>query len=259
MEAVILGSGTSTGIPVLGCGCTICNSGNPRHQRTRVSVAVHASGKTILIDTSPDLRFQALREKISRVDAVLFTHAHADHAHGIDDIRLFNYNNGYREIPAYAAPETAETLLARFGYAFGLSSYPGSPRLKMTAVQEPFTTAGMKIVPVPVPHGPAGLVLGFRIGSFAYVTDCNDIPPASIELLRGVNVLVLDALRKEPHPTHLHLERSLELAAEIRASRTFFTHLSHDINPEEDARHFPEGVAFAYDGLRIQVPEEKQQ
>ena len=253
IEVTILGCGTSTGVPVLGCTCAVCTSDDSRNKRTRVSCLVEVSGKRILIDTPPDLREQALREGFKTVDAILFTHAHADHVHGIDDTRLLNYNNGYREIPAFASPETAENLLARFGYAFGLSSYPGSPKLHMTGVQEGFTVGGVKIEPVPVPHGPAGTVYGFRIGDFAYITDCNDVPGDAIEKLRGLKALVLDCLRQEPHPTHLHLERSVEIARLIGARRTVFTHISHDLSYADGPELLPEGMEFAYDGLRIEI------
>lgn len=253
ITATVLGCGTSTGVPVLGCRCRVCTSEDPRNTRTRVSCLVESGGRRLLIDTPPDLRQHALREGFKTVDAILFTHAHADHVHGVDDTRLLNYNNGYKEIPAFASPETAETLLARFGYAFGLSSYPGSPKLKMNSVQGVFDAAGVEVVPVPVPHGPAGMVYGYRVGDFAYLTDCNDVPADALEKLRGLKVLILDCLRKDPHPTHLHLERSLELAAEIGASRTVFTHISHDLDYADGPKLLPEGVEFAHDGLRIEV------
>lgn len=253
MEVIILGSGTSTGVPVLGCDCEVCVSQNPRNQRTRVSCIVETAGKRLIIDTSPDLRAQCLREGIFAVDAILYTHAHADHANGVDDCRLFNFNNGYREIPAYASPATAETLLARFGYAFGLSSYPGAPKLRMHPVQDTFRAAGVEVTAVPVPHGPAGEVFGFRVGDYAYVTDCNDVPPEAMEKLRGLEVLVLDGLRKKTHPTHLHLDRSLEIIAELAPKRAWLTHVSHDLDIERDGPDLPDGVEFAYDGLRITI------
>ena len=253
IEVTILGCGTSTGVPVLGCSCSVCTSEDARNRRTRVSCLVRVGSKRFLIDTPPDLREQALRAGFKTVDAILFTHAHADHVHGIDDTRLLNYNNGYKEIPAFASPETSETLLARFGYAFGLSNYPGSPKLKMNSVQEKFTSAGVEIDPVPVPHGPAGMVYGYRIGDFAYITDCNDVPVLAVEKLRGLKVLVLDCLRIDPHPTHLHLERSLELARLIGARRTVFTHLSHDLDYFSGPKLLPEGMEFAHDGLRIEI------
>ncbi len=254
MEIVILGSGTSTGLPVLGCKCPVCNSAEPKDRRMRVSVAVKSRGKTILIDTSPDLREQALREKLFHVDAILFTHAHADHANGIDDTRLFNLNNGFKPIPAFASPETAEALVGRFGYAFGLSHYPGAPKLTMTPVQGSFEAAGLAVEAIEVPHGPAGMTLAFRIGNFAYITDCNDVPEGARARLQGLDALVLDALRKEPHPTHLHFARAIELVGLIGPKRTYFTHLSHDIGHVRDGADLPEGVELAYDGLQIQIP-----
>lgn len=253
VEVTVLGCGTSEGVPVLGCSCSVCTSDDGRNRRTRVSCLVRAGGKKFLIDTSPDLREQALRGGFKIVDAILYTHAHADHVHGIDDTRLLNYNNGYSEIPAYASPETAEALLARFGYAFGLSKYPGSPNLKMHGVKEKFTAVGVEIDSIPVPHGPAGTVYGYRIGDFAYITDCNDVPAEAMKKLKGLKALVLDCLRIDPHPTHLHLERSVELARAIGARRTVFTHLSHDLDYSSGPDLLPEGMEFAYDGLHIEI------
>ncbi len=254
MKVTILGSGTSMGVPVLGCSCAVCRSSDPKNQRLRVSVLVETQGKKILIDTSPDLRQQALRAGVTCVDAILFTHAHADHAHGVDDTRLFNVNNRFQTIPTFASPDTAELLLARFGYCFGLSSYPGAPKLSMTAVSGKFEAVGVPVEAVPLPHGQGGMVYGFRFGAFAYLTDCNDVPPAAMERLRGLEVLVLDCLRKEPHPTHLHLARSLELAREIGARRTLLTHLSHDIGASE-AAGLPAGVELAWDGMQFEAAE----
>ncbi len=251
IRLTFLGTGTSNGIPVIGCDCPVCLSDDPRDRRTRSSAVVHLADHNILIDTAPELRFQALATGLTRVDAVLFTHAHADHVGGFDDLRQFNYL-AQSHLPVYADPETAAELRVRFGYAFvnQFPFYGGKPDLLLHEITGPFHLFGQEIVPIPVRHG-RGTVLGFRFGSLAYVTDAKEIPPESLELLAGVEVLVLNALRERPHPTHLSLEEALAIVAQIRPRRAYFTHISHEVSHAVINARLPQGIELAYDGLSL--------
>lgn len=251
----ILGSGTSVGVPVIGCTCQVCRSRNPRNKRLRASVLFQTRGKTILIDTSPDLRAQALREKMTHVDAVLFTHPHADHIQGIDEIRAFNFLQK-QVIPAYGNAWTCEELPDRFPYIFrptGPVEGGGIPQLDLNlfdAGAPQLTIAGIPVVPIPVMHGSKECV-GYRIDSVAYVTDCSYIPPTSLERMKELSVLVLDCLRIIPHRTHLNLDQALEVIRQVRPKKTYLTHLGHEFDYAEWAKKLPKGVALAYDGLKI--------
>jgi len=246
----VLGSGTSTGVPAIGCDCAVCRSTDPHDRRTRPSILIEPeNGPTILVDTSTDLREQALTNHIRRVDAILFTHTHADHVFGLDDVRRFNHMQR-TAIPCYGDAGTLASLRRMFSYVFEPSTQIGGglPQLTLTEVTGPFSIDGVEIVPIPVFHG-ALPVLGYRIGSFAYLTDCNRIPDASWPLLYGVRTLILDALRHRPHSTHFSVSESLEVVARIGAERAYFTHICHDLPHAETNAHLPAGVQLAYDGL----------
>jgi phosphoribosyl 1,2-cyclic phosphate phosphodiesterase len=253
LQAVILGTGTSTGVPVPGCTCAVCNSSVPQDQRTRCSVLLSWGGRNILIDTATDLRQQALREKISHIDAVLFTHTHADHVHGIDDLRPFNHRN-QGDIPLYGAADDLATLRRTFPYIF--SAEPGAgyrPRLALQEISGAFELFGRTVRPIPLWHGREA-VLGYRVGPFAYLTDCNEIPESSAVLLRDLEVLVIDALRFTPHDTHFNVAQALQQVKRLGPRRTLLTHLSHEIDHLRDSQLLPAGVEFAYDGQRLSLP-----
>lgn len=252
MLLTLLGSGSSAGTPVIGCTCKTCTSDNPRNKRTRCSAAVTTpSGEVILIDTGPDLRLQALRERLQRVDAVLYTHTHADHLHGIDDLRSF-CQIGKRQIPLYASPDHIATIIARFGYTLrDPGDYWDLPVLRVVPVSGMFDLYGLRVTPIPVKHGRAN-VYGYRIGDFAYLTDVSEIPETAFDLLQGLDVLFLDCLRYKPHHTHINLEQSLTYAGRINAARTYLIHMTHEMEYQELESQLPPGVRVGYDGLRLQ-------
>lgn len=245
LRVTMLGSGTSTGIPVIGCACPVCTSGNPRNKRLRPGLKLETERGIVLVDTPTDLRQQALRFGLPRVDAIVFTHSHADHIFGLDDVRIFNFRQG-GAIPCYGSAETLRAIRRAFAYVFEPGQEGGGkPQLDLIEVREPFETLGLRFVPVPVWHGEME-VFGYRIGGFAYVTDCNQIPEASLRRLEGVEILVLDALRHRPHSTHFSVEEALEVAAAIGAPRTILTHMAHEVDHDDP---LPPGVEFGYDGL----------
>lgn len=248
IRVTMLGSGTSTGVPVIGCTCPVCTSTNPRNQRWRPGLKLEMDGRVVLVDTPTDLRSQALRFGLPRIDAVIFTHAHADHVFGLDDIRIFNFRQR-SAIPCYGSAATLQALRRIFAYAFEDGQEGGGkPRLELIDVVGSFDLFGQRVVPIPVWHGTLE-VLGYRFGSFAYVTDCNVIPESSFELLAGVDTLILDALRYRPHSTHFSVPEAVDAAARIGASRTILTHLAHEIDHDAPAVPLPPGVEFGYDGL----------
>jgi phosphoribosyl 1,2-cyclic phosphate phosphodiesterase len=239
---------------MIGCDCGVCRSTDPRDARTRPSIALTlADGTTVLVDTTPDLRTQALRHDLRRVDAILFTHAHADHIMGLDEIRRYNMLTR-QPVPVYADAATLEDLRRTFAYVFApdAPSGGGVPDLRLWTIGGSFVIGRQEIVPVPLRHGP-WQVLGFRFGAFAYLTDCNEVPAASMALLDGLDCLVLDALRHRPHPTHFTVAQASVVARRIGAARTFFTHISHDLGHEATCAALPPGVALAYDGLTIEI------
>ena len=253
IHVTFLGTGTSTGVPVVGCRCAVCTSDDPRNKRLRQSVKIEADGKYFLIDTTPDLRLQLLREPIPRLDFVLFTHSHSDHLMGLDDIRPFNFRQ--REpIHAFASPPTAKAIRRAFSYIWNDSQIGGGkPQLELHDVEEPFRHNRIDIIPLPVLHG-EWTILGYRIGDFAYITDTNGIPPATIELLRGVKVLALDGLRPSPpHPTHFTIDEAIAAARDIGAAETYLIHLTHEVDHATVERKLPAGVHLAYDGLKLTV------
>ena len=258
MELLFLGTGTSHGVPVIGCDCEVCTSANPKNKRTRCSALIRlARGNTqILIDTSIDFREQALRHRITHIDAILFTHHHADHIFGLDDVRTFSDKQG--RIECYVPPFTEERLRTIFRYAFkapDITDWGGLPRLDLNVIRGPFDIGGHRVVPVTLPHGRHTNVFGYRIGAMAYLTDCNAIPDEAMEHLGGLDVLVLDALRPQPHPTHFSTGEAVAAAERINARRTFFTHICHRSDHDALAESLPEGIQPAYDGLVVKVAE----
>jgi phosphoribosyl 1,2-cyclic phosphate phosphodiesterase len=257
-ELLFLGSGTSMGVPTLGCGCDVCHSADPRNNRMRASIALRYADtegvRTVLIDTGPDFRTQALRFGVDRVDAVLYTHGHADHILGFDDLRPLTFGKS-ANTPLYADDETATIMERIFEYTFRtVDRYPTSARVDLHRLStEPGTTLplfGACFERIPVIHG-RNIIAGYRFGSAAYLTDMSDIPEASFERLQGLDVVVLDALRREPHPSHSHLDKSVALAERIGARQTYFTHISHDLDHAPTEETLPAGIHLAYDGLRI--------
>jgi phosphoribosyl 1,2-cyclic phosphate phosphodiesterase len=252
MKLTFLGTGTSTGVPSIGCECETCASADERDKRLRVSVLVEHGGQTVLVDTSSDFRQQALRAGLKRLDAVLITHCHADHIFGLDDIRPLNFRHG--ALGVYANERAWRDIRRIFQYVFEPSHFGGGLPQVLAHTVEPGAQfcvgPHLRVTPVEVIHGRLPVV-AYRFNDFAYLTDLSEIPPASMELLRGLDVLVLDCLRIRPHPTHLWLERALEYVAELRPRRTYFTHIAHDIKHARDSALLPEGVEFAYDGLEI--------
>jgi phosphoribosyl 1,2-cyclic phosphate phosphodiesterase len=255
VECVILGSGTSFGVPVLGCDCPVCTSADPRDRRTRVAALVTGDdGRRILIDTPPELRLQLLRAGVGDVDAVLYTHDHADHTHGIDDLRAISGRRG--SLAVYGAADTLARLGARFPYIFDARIRPQPGTSKPELVTQPLaplvptTIAGLPVLPLPVPHGDM-TVFGFRIGALGYVTDAKRVDPDVIAALRGVRVLVVNALFDRPHPTHLSIDEAVAVGRAVGAARTVLTHLTHRHSHAALAARLPEGVEPAHDGLTI--------
>ena len=258
MKLTFLGTGTSFGVPQLGCGCQVCRSSDPRDTRTRVGAAVETDGGAVLlIDTPPELRLQLLRSGITRVDAVLFTHGHADHTHGIDDLRAITAREG-THLPVYGARDTLQGLAKKFAYIFDdeIKAAPGTSKPQARAIElvagRATRVLDVNVTAVPVPHGPV-TVFAYRIGALAYVTDAKSVPPESIALLKGAKVLVVNALFRRPHPSHLSLGEALQVAEAVGAERTYLTHLTHDNFHAALAAELPAGVQPAHDGLTITV------
>ena len=248
-----LGTGGSFGNPVIGCRCPACRSSDPRNRRLRSSVLLERAGARVLVDAGPDLRQQCLREDLDRLDEVWLTHAHADHTNGIDDLRVFCF--GGKALRVRGNAPTLEETRNRFGYAFRTEMDPSGvshPLLAPVVLDGPFRCLGLDAVPIPLRHGPIDCT-GFRVGTFAYLTDVSEVPAASMRLLEGVKTLVLSALREEPHPTHLSFDQAIDLSRRIGAEKTWFTHFAHGTTHEDLRRRFPEGMAPAWDGLRIEI------
>ena len=252
MRLTFLGTGTSTGVPTLTCECPVCLSSDPRDKRTRPSVLLEYDGRAVVIDTTPDFRQQALRARMRRLDAVVFTHEHADHILGLDDVRVF-YFRQHVPIPIYADSRTMESIRRVYKYIFDQSyAYGGIARLDPQLIDGPFDLWGERLIPVPVVHGDLP-VLGFRFGHAAYVTDFSSIPEPTLPLLEDLDVLILDALRHKPHPTHSSVEQSLGLVERVQPRRAFFTHIAHELGHEETNATLPPHVRLAYDGLVLDL------
>jgi phosphoribosyl 1,2-cyclic phosphate phosphodiesterase len=250
-----LGTGTSVGVPAIGCGCPVCTSTNPKNQRTRCGLALGLPQGTLLVDTTPDLRQQLLRERIALVHSVLYTHEHADHLFGLDDVRVLTYYLGHK-LPLYCEEQVEARIRRSFDYAFGDESETGGasvPHLEIRRITlEPFDLLGVTVIPMRLHHGKFR-VLGFRFGNVAYCTDVNGIPEASLAQLQGLDVLILDALRQKFHPTHFNVTQAVEMAKRLGAKRTYFTHMAHDLEHEETNAMLPPGMELAYDGLEIDL------
>lgn len=260
MKVTFLGTGTSQGIPIVGCKCPGCTSENPKDKRLRVSVFIESNVKIndkplrILIDTSPDFRQQMLVNNITDIDAILYTHYHIDHIMGLDDIRQINQLHK-KSVDIYGNKETLERIKQTFSYVFDPNTYRGGgiPDVSLNEITpEPFSVAGLEIIPLEYYHGP-GMIFGYRIGRFAYMTDCSKIPEQEYEKLKELDVLVLDALRYRPHPTHFSIDEAVKAAQKIGARQTYFTHMTHDVVHDEVNARLPKGIELAYDGLSFEV------
>lgn len=253
MKITFLGTGTSQGVPVIACACDVCTSLDFRDKRLRSSVHIQVDDVSIVIDTGPDFRQQMLREKINRLDAVVFTHRHKDHIAGLDDVRAYNFLQSM-DMPVYGTADVHRQLKTEFYYAFEKNKYPGIPQLVLHEIDEqPFSVRQLEIMPLPVKHLHMP-VLGFRINDFSYITDANHIPDSTFERLRGTQVLVLNALQREPHVSHFTLDEAIEVAKKVGAPKTYFTHISHKLGQHRKIeKELPESLALSYDGLVVQL------
>jgi len=249
---IFLGTGTSQGIPIIGCSCSVCQSNDSKDKRTRSSIHVIYDGVHVQIDTGPDFRAQMLREQLMNIDAVLFTHEHQDHIAGLDDTRPIIFRTG-KTMQIYAQKRVIKRIEKVYDYAFEEQPYPGAPKIEAHVIDESqsFRIKGLKIIPLPIVHGRLP-ILGFRIGNMAYLTDTNGIPEATLELLNGLDVLILDALHHQNHFSHFTLNQAVNTANEIGAKQTYFIHMSHYMGLHKDVdEHLEQGQNLAYDGLRI--------
>ena len=253
MRITFLGTGTSNGIPVIGCTCSVCTSPDPRDRRSRSSAVVEAAGRKLLIDTAPELRLQAVANGLTDIDAVLYTHAHADHVAGFDDLRSFNFIN-QAPLDVYTDALTSSLIRERFAYAFEnpFPFFGGKPDLNLHVFDGPFSAAGVDVIPFQVGHG-RWTVTGFRFGRLVYLTDAKVVPPAAIDAMRGAEVLVINALRDRPHPVHLSIPEALDVINEVRPCRAYLTHLSHDVSHADLNSRLPGNVQVAYDGQVVEV------
>ena len=253
VKVTFLGTGTSQGVPVIGCNCSVCSSANSKDNRLRSSILIETQNKVFCVDTGPDFRQQMLREKVQRLDAVLYTHEHKDHTAGMDDVRAFNFKLN-RPIDLYVDENVDKCLRREFSYAFSENPYPGVPRLHMHKISnEPFSVQGVDFIPIQLMHHKLP-VFGFRIGDFAYCTDVNYIAPEEKQKLKGLEVLILTALRKEKHISHFSLSEALELIDELKPKKAYLTHISHYLGMHSEvSKELPKNVALGYDGLSFSV------
>jgi len=254
MRAVltVLGSGTSMGVPTIGCECAVCRSSDPRDKRTRPSVLIEYGGMSVLIDTTPDFRTQAIRENLQSLDAVVYTHSHADHILGIDDLRPLSYHHKPGRLPLYAHPDVANFIRNTFKYIFDSDyKFGGLPQVELKPIEGRLDLFGARFEPVIVIHGDTE-IYGYRFGSAAYLTDHSEVPEKSFEQLHNLDILFLDALRHKPHPTHSTVENSLRIVEQLKPKRAFFTHICHDLGHEETNATLPPNVRLAYDGMKLE-------
>jgi len=257
MKLIFLGTGTSVGIPAIGCDCPVCTSGNPRNRRRRTSLYLEAAGTHVLVDTAPDFREQVLEYKVPRVDAVLITHAHADHIFGFDDIRRYNTIQGCR-IPVYGSPEAMADMRRVFGYAEKPGGTPGvfRPHVTFEEIDGPFSVGGVSVEPFDVTHGETR-TLGFLFGAegktAAYFPDCRRMGDDVVASLEGIDVMILDALKHKPHTTHLSLGESVDLLKRIGAGQSYIVHMCHDIDHDETEQALPDNIHVSYDGLALEL------
>ncbi len=253
MRVRFLGTGTSSGVPLIGCSCPVCTSTDPRDKRLRSSILIETDGKTLVVDIGPDFRQQMLREDVRNLDAVLMTHSHKDHTGGLDDIRAYNFMLK-KDMPIYLDEYTEKVLRNHYDYIFDIDPYPGIPRVKLRRIgNEPFLAEGVPVVPIQVYHHKMP-VLGFRIHNFTYITDANLIPDEEKRKIKGTDVLVLNALRLEAHISHFTLDQALALIEELQPRQTYLIHMSHQLGKHADInKELPRGVALSYDGLHIEV------
>lgn len=251
MTITFLGTGTSQGVPFIGCDCPVCTSENPCDKRLRCSVWIDTPEASIVIDAGPDFRYQMLRANVRRLDAILLTHSHKDHIAGLDDVRAYNYHQ-HKPMEVFATEETQQALRREFAYVFDNKTYPGVPQINLHTIHNhPFSVSGITVVPIFMRHYKME-VLGFRIGPFTYITDANYIAPEELEKCKGSSVLVLNALRLEKHISHFSLEEAREIARQVGAPQTYFTHMSHQIGLHDEVEaQLPDNMHLAYDGLRL--------
>ncbi|ALD20660.1 MBL fold metallo-hydrolase [Hymenobacter sp. DG25A] len=255
MQITFLGTGTSQGVPVIGCQCAVCRSVDYRDKRLRVSVHVQVGGKSIIIDSGPDFRQQALRARIDHLDALVFTHEHKDHTAGMDDIRAYNFRQ-QQDMPVYAEPRVLDQLRQEYAYIFAEHKYPGVPQVKVHPIlsdTDSFWVEGIEVHPIRALHYKLP-VLGFRIGSFTYLTDANHLSPESMERMRGSEVIVLNALRHEKHISHFTLQEAVDILTELAPARGYLTHISHQLGRHREVEaELPPFIRLAYDGLQVTV------
>ena len=253
MIVTFLGTGTSQGVPVIGCSCEVCTSLDYRDKRLRSSIHLEIDGQNLAVDAGPDFRQQMLRENINQLDAVLLTHAHRDHTAGLDDVRAYNFMQ-HMDMPVYGTTETLRQIQSDFAYIFGPDNYPGLPRLALHTITEtPFTINNITITPLPVLHLKLP-VLGFRIGDFSYITDANFIPDTTYKILKGTKILVINALQREQHISHFNLQEAIAIVQKINPEKAYFTHISHKLGLHATvSKELPENISLAFDGQRLQL------
>ncbi|MCO4294123.1 MBL fold metallo-hydrolase [Solitalea sp. MAHUQ-68] len=253
MKITFLGTGTSQGVPVIACDCSVCTSTDKYDKRLRSSVLIEWNDTTVVIDCGPDFRYQMLRAGVRKLDAIVFTHEHKDHIAGLDDVRAFNFKHN-REMDVFAAPRVQEAVIREFAYVFASIKYPGIPKVNLVEIgNKPFNVHGLEFIPIEVMHYKLP-VFGFRIGDFSYITDMKTIKEEEKDKLKGSKVLVLNALQRDSHVSHLTLDEAIELAKEINAEQTYFTHISHRLGKHVDVENeLPAGIDLAYDGLVLSL------
>jgi phosphoribosyl 1,2-cyclic phosphate phosphodiesterase len=253
VRLTFLGTGTSGGVPMIACTCPVCLSTDAKDKRLRSAVMIEAEGKTLIVDSGPDFRQQMLREKVMRVDGIIYTHSHKDHTGGLDDIRAYNYILK-RDMPLYLDAFTEQEIRDQYSYIFSPNPYPGIPRVQIHRIDgdTPFVAEGISVIPIKALHHQMP-VLGFRFGDITYITDANYIAPTEIEKIRGTRILVLNALRREAHISHFTLQQAIELIQQIKPERAYLTHISHQLGTYHDvSKELPEGIFLAYDGLKVE-------